>query len=252
MKNRILKFIPLVTVVGVIAFWQVVSWVINAEIILPNPFQAFGKLFAFFGQKSFYSVVFGSLLRIIITFLVALVFAIICSILSSLSKSCEKALSVITLIFRAVPTMSIIFLCVIWFNTSIRPVVVCFIIVFPMLYVNILSQIKGRDSEIIEMSTAFQVPFFVQLKRYYLPTVISKSFDDVVATLSFSIKLMISAEAICRTRKSLGFVMTISKEGLETTELFAYTIACVILSFALELSCRLIKFLIRRSRYGRS
>ncbi|MBQ2717434.1 MAG: ABC transporter permease subunit [Clostridia bacterium] len=251
MKNKILQFAPIIGVLVIVLVWQILCSIINAEIIMPNIGATLKNLISIFAKKSFYKSIISCLLRVFISFSLALIIAVLCAILSNLSRVFERALYPLIIVVRAVPTMSIIFLCLIWFNSKISPIVVAFTVAFPILYANIISRIKACDKQIIEMSTVYCVPKKVQIFQFFLPTVVKNCYDETVATLSFTVKLVISAEALARTRESLGFSMTVAKEGLETAELFAYTLVCVLLSFLLELVFKLIKKAVEK-KYGRN
>jgi ABC-type nitrate/sulfonate/bicarbonate transport system permease component len=75
----------------------------------------------------------------------------------------------------------------------------------------------------------------------YLPNIAPAFFDSIRSTLSFNVKIIISAEVLAQTRKSMGIMMQISKSRLETADLLAWTLAAIVLSYLLEIVIYAIK-----------
>lgn len=251
MKNKaFLQLAPLITVVAIIAVWWCIALSFGAEIILPTP-QTVAKSFArCFTQKAFYKSIIFSLLRVFASFFFALCLGVILALIAVYSRFMERLLYPLVVIVRATPTMSIIFLCIIWFSRDISPMIVAFTIIFPMLYTSTLTAIKSCDDELLQMSKIYQVPKKHVILKLYLPSVAGRVFSDSVNAISLNVKLIIAAEALAQTPLSLGDSMKIAKEALETAELFAYTITAILISFLLEFALRGIKVVFVRWYYA--
>lgn len=225
---------------------------IGAEIILPNPRSVAVKTVEMLGEKLFYMRVIGSLGRVFVSFFIALFSAVVVALTAHLSKFFEKLFYPVIVMVRATPTMSFIFLCIIWFNSSISPVVVALAVLFPILYASVLTAIKECDADVVEMSELYGVPKSRQIVWFYLPSVASRVYSDSVSALAFNVKLIISAEALAQTGLSLGDSMKLAKETLEVAELFAYTGASVLLSYLLELLLKIVKKGVKKIVYART
>lgn len=242
-KIKILNIIyPLAALGLLIAIWAISAAAVGKEIIIPSIGSTFKELWALIKTADFYRAVGNTLLRTLASFAIAVVCALIIGLLSVFNPI-ERLFSPIIKIVRAVPTMSVILLTVIWMNPKTSPIFIAFLINFPILYSGLFSAIKSVDKNLIEVSVAYGVSKKDIVKSLYLPSVAPAAFDCMQSSLGLTIKIIISAEVIAQTKNSMGLMMQFSRAYLETAQLLAWTLAAIILSYALEL----IVFAIKKS-----
>ena len=87
------------------------------------------------------------------------------------------------------------------------PVVVAFLSLFPMLYTGILAALSGVDKHLIEVSRVQGTPLFRRVSAIYLPLSSPYILREASGALSFSVKLVVSAEVLAYTAQSLGGMM---------------------------------------------
>lgn len=242
------KFCPIITVFAIIALWYAASFAVNMKLIMPTPYDTMLAFFDVVKNGNFYVALSGSALRTILSFTISLVAAVIFALLSSASEVFERLFYPLIVIVRATPTMSVIFLCIIWFTSKISPIIVSVTVILPTLYSAVTSAIKSCDEKILEMSEVYGVKRGRIIKSYYLPFVTETVFDDIVSALSLNVKLVIAAEALAQTSKGLGVLMQVAKLNLETATLFAYTVGAVVLGFIFELVLKGIRFIVKELR----
>lgn len=199
-----------------------------------------------FSDKSFYLSLLGSFRRIALSFGAALLFGVAFALIAARSTVFKRLFYPLVIIVRATPTMSVIFLCIIWFRSELSPMIVAFTVLFPQLYASVLSAVEGVDGEIKELARVYKVPMRTQLLDFYLPSVAARVYSDSVSAAALNVKLIIAAEALAQTKLSLGQGMQLAKAWLETGTLMAYTVIAVALSYAVELIMRLIRLIARR------
>lgn len=238
---------PLVAICLLIAVWEIFAAAVNIELIVPDVKTTFSHLFALLGQKTFYKAVGNTLLRSLISFALAAVTAMALSLLS-LIDAIKKLLSPIIKVMRSIPTMSIILLTVIWLKPSTSPILITFLIIFPIMYSGFFSAITGVDKELIEMSKTYKVPIKNRIFQLYLPQIMPSALDNMQSSISFTVKVIISAEVIAQTRNSMGIMMQLARGYLETAELLAWTLAAIALSYLLELVVYGIKKIVVRRK----
>lgn len=246
--KRLYKYLPIITVVIIVAAWYIAAAVVGTEIIMPSPTQVVLDLGELFSSPEFYIALSSSLLKTILSFMIALLLAIVFSYLSNEFRVIDRLLYPLVLVVRSTPTMSLIFLCLIWFSARISPLIVSFFVLFPMLYATFSSALKTVDNNVLEMSSAYSVPRRIVFSKVYLPHVIKSVYPDCIAALSFNVKLIIAAEAWAQTRPSLGLNMFKANAVLMTTRLFALTVVAIILGFLLELIMKFIQYIFGRIR----
>lgn len=245
-KNYLNILYPIIALAIFIIAWYVMSRIIDIELILPSPAKSFSLLGDLFKDTVFWQAVGGTLIRTLISFFVSMFFALLFAVLSTLFKPVYYFLSPIIIISRAVPTMSVILLSIIWFTSNITPMFIALLIIFPMLYSQFYSSFSNIDRDLIEMSKLYNVSKTHMVTKFFIPYILPQYFDSVRSAISLNVKLIIAAEVLAQTQKSMGVMMQISSIYLETALLLAWTIAAIILSYLLEMIPVIMKKLLVR------
>ena len=243
---------PVITLFLLVGVWYIVAAAVGKEVILPMPHAVIASTFELFADGGFYLALLSSLLKILVSFIIALVFGVALAVLSANFTVFEKLLYPLIIVQRATPTMSVIFLCLLWFGKNVSPVIVALLVIFPVLYSSVLTAIKSCDKRLIEMSALYKVKKTTMVKKLYLPYVADTVYSDCVSVLSLTVKLIIAAEALSMSNMTLGRMMQISNDNLETARLFAVTVVAILLSVALEFMLKGIRYSLRRKRYGKN
>ena len=165
------------------------------------------------------------------------------SVLSALFKPVYYLLSPLVIITRAVPTMSVILLRLIWFSSAITPMFIAFLIIFPMLYASFYSAVSNIDKDLIEMSKVYNVSKKDMAVKFFVPYIMPSFLDSIRSAISLNVKLVIAAEVLAQTRDSMGVMMQRSSIFLDTPTLMAWTIAAIVLSYLFELLVKTTKTL---------
>jgi NitT/TauT family transport system permease protein len=232
---------PLISLGILFLVWFIVAKVVDIELIIPsikNTFIDLGKILL---TKVFYQSVLGTLYRTVISFLIALICALVLALLSMFLPFIYKLLAPIVTIIRAIPTMSIILLTIIWLEPENSPLLVAFFIIFPIMYGSIYTAITSVDTDLIEMSKAYKVSKKDKILSLYLPNIAPSFFDITKSSISLNVKIVISAEVLAQTKLSMGVMMQIAKSQLNTANLLAWTITAIVLSYLLETLIFIIK-----------
>ena len=227
-------------------------WILSAAIIgngylLPNFFQTVGKTLELFQMISFWKAFFSTLSRAIIAFVVSFVLAVGLSILSYTVGGFEKIFTPIVAFFRSLPTMAVLLMILLWTNANKAPIVVACFVLFPMLYSSIFAALSGVDKDLIEMSRVYKVPQKRMIAALYIPSVLPTVSRESSTALSFSLKLIVSAEVMSNTFQSLGGQMQTANLYAQTPTLFALVLVVFLTGYALEcLGLAATKFIERR------
>jgi NitT/TauT family transport system permease protein len=246
LKNYLNILYPVLSLAVFFAAWYIIAGIIDIEIILPSPTQCLRQLGQLAVTKEFWTAIGGTLTRAMLSFAMSMSAALALAALSAFFKPIGKLLSPLVIITRAMPTMSVILLSLIWFTAQITPMFISFLIIFPTLFTSFYSAFTNIDEDLIEMAKVYKVGRRQKLTELYLPSIFPLFFDAVRAAVSLNIKLVIAAEVLSYTRDSMGVMMQFSKAYLETASLFAWTIAAIILSYLLEMAVVLLKKLVVR------
>ena len=208
-------------VVLALSVWQAASWAVGSALLLPGPVTVLGRLCA---------------LAVTATFRRAVAF-------SCCGSAGGFALRPYVLAIKAVPVASFIILALIWMRTSALPLFISFLMVFPILYTNVLAGLRSADGQLLEMARAFRVPWRRQLHSILLPAVEPFLLAGCAAALGMSWKAGVAAEVIGVVAGSLGERLYDAKIYLQTADLLAWTAVIVAMSALFE---RLVLALLRR------
>ena len=223
--------------------WQAASVCIGQKLILVSPLEVCGALLALLPTADFWQTAAFSAGRIIGGFLLALALAAVLALAAGRLRIVEILLQPYVTAIKSVPVASFIILALIWMRTAALPLFISFLMVFPILYTNVLAGLRSADGQLLEMARAFRVPWRRQLHSILLPAVEPFLLAGCAAALGMSWKAGVAAEVIGVVAGSLGERLYDAKIYLQTADLLAWTVVIVALSALFE---RLVLALLRR------
>ncbi len=242
-KNKRLStlFKVLSSILFWIALWQIIYLLINNDILVASPVLVFNRILEIIFEEEFWGVLFFSLLRMFLGFLLAVFFGIILSILTARFEIIDIIMSPILLVIKTTPVISFIVLALVFINSTYVPIFISFLMVVPIVWSSIRQGIKETDIKLIEMSNVFRLSRYEVIKKIYMHYIMPYFIVALKTGLGFAWKSSITAEVISNARHSIGSKIYEAKIYMETVDLFSWTIIIIILSFILEKI--LIKFL---------
>lgn len=232
---------------GVLAFWLGV-WVLAAELVgsellLPSPAQVLRRFLVLAGTSAFWLTVGTSILRVLTGILCAAVLGVLLAILTESSVLCKTLLSPLMTLVKSTPVASFIILALIWLGRGILPAFISALMVLPIVWTNVSAGIAAQDPLLLEMARVYAFPRGRVLRRITLPTVLPYFRSALSSALGLGWKAGIAAEVLTVPQPSIGKMIFESKLYLETTDLFAWTLAVILLSLFIE---RLLLKLVQR------
>lgn len=236
MKISIIKKSRKITIlIFWIFIWELCSLFINQPLFLPSPFEVLKVLMTLIGSDYYWESVLSSLSRVILGLFLSIVIGIIVGISAGLNKFIEELLSPLIVCIRAIPVMSIIILALVWFKSYYVSVFTAILTCFPIIYTNVLQGIKSVDIKLIEMANIYNVKKKYIIKDIYLPSIKPFVISGILMCLGLGFKVSVSSEVLSTPKYSIGLNLLNSKSMLETSELFAWTIVVILLSFIFEM-----------------
>ena len=185
-------------------------------------------------QASFWQSIINSLLHIGLGFIIALLASSVCAILSSLFKFIEYLLYPLVVTIKSVPIVSFIILILVWVKPNNLSIIISFLMVFPLVYINILEGIKSSDIKLLEMAQVFNLSFLQRVTYIYIPEVLPYFKSACSMGLGLCWKAGIAAEVIALPSLTIGASLYDSKIYFDIPELFAWTLVIIIISIFFE------------------
>lgn len=232
-KNRRLSY--LWTVIFWLLLWHIVSIIIDSKLILVSPLTVVGHLFVFIKEAEFWSTVLSSFVKIIGGFLLALLTGSMWAALSAKYKGIKQLLWPVILAIKTVPVASFIILALFWFSSQNLSVFISFLMVFPIIYTNVLKGIEETDEKLVEMAEVFQISSINKIRSLYIPQIMPYFRAGCSISLGLCWKSGIAAEVIGMPAGSMGERLQQAKVYWETADVLAWTVVIVIISLVFEL-----------------
>lgn len=227
--------VGLLLVIGFwLAVWELAARLIAQELLLATPVAVVGALAGLIGTGEFWAAVGHSSARIIAGFLLATAAGVVLAAASGASRLVRDLLAPLFLVARNVPVVSFIVLVLMWTGSGTLSLVISFLIVLPVTYVNVLEGIDRTDRQLLEMARVFRIPLLVRVRAIDLPAVMPFFVAGSRVGLGLCWKSGVAAEVIGLPEGSIGERLYQAKVFLGTAEVFAWTIVVVAVSFAFE------------------
>lgn len=230
-KIYVKKFIILLFWLGV---WQILAMGVDNVLLVVTPLQALRALFIQAGQAEFWRSTFGSMWRIALGFLLGAVLALFLAAVSYRYKITEEVLRPFMVFCKAVPVAVFAVLILIWWGSSMLAVAICFLVVFPNIYLNTLEGLKSADRGLLEMAEVFRLPYGTRFFYIYRPALKPFLLSAFQLSLGMCWKSGVAAEVIGTPDHSIGGALYLAKIYLDTADLFAWTVVIVVLSVLFE------------------
>lgn len=217
-----------------LAVWQLGSMVVNQEILLVSPLNAFGTLIDLLGERSFYAATLGSLLRILIGFLLGFSLGVAFAGLAKAARPVRVLLEPLMATVKATPVASFVILTLIWISSTNLSIFMSLLIVLPAVYQNVLDGLDRADKKLLEMADVFALPLPARVRAIYAPAALPYLLTAAKLSLGMCWKAGIAAEVIAQPKNSIGTALQRAKVFFSTPELFAWTIAIILISVLFE------------------
>jgi NitT/TauT family transport system permease protein len=214
--------------------WYIASRAVASDILLPAPGATLKKLVALFGRPPFLLALGSSFLRFLISITLSVPLSLAVGIAAGLDKRLFYFFKPFFSLISATPVLSIILILFLWLGQDRTPIGAAFLMIFPVMASNTIEGIRSADPQLVELFTVYGVPKKLILRHIYIPTLLPFILAGLRSVFSLSWKVIVAAEVLTQPIPSLGAGMQNAKAQLETTELFAWTIATVIFAALTE------------------
>lgn len=246
MKNFTLndRFKKIFIILFWLAVWEAAAAIVNQPLYLPSLGETFTALYRIIFYIDFWINVGATFLRVLVGLTLSFVFGVLLGMISAKSNFIALLFSPFLSTMKAIPTMSIIILALVWLKTGFVPIFVCFILCFPIIYTNTLNGIKGIDIKLVELCDIYKIKRKRKITSVIIPSVRPHILSALMVCIGLSWKSTIAAEVLSAPKLSMGYQLYKTKIYLDIPELFAWTIVIVIFSMLIE---KLIKSLVMKT-----
>ena len=213
--------------------WQAGAAALGNELLLVTPVAVARRLCELIVTADFWATLGFTFSRISLGFLFALALAGILAALSAAVPFIETLRPYVAAI-QSVPVASFIVIAFLWLSARRLSTFIAFLMVFPVLYTNLLQGIRAADRNLLEMADVFRLSPGRRVRCIFLPALRPALFAGCRVALGLCWKAGVAAEVIGVVARSVGGKLYDAKAYLEIADLFAWTVVIVAVSALFE------------------
>jgi len=227
------NLIRLLSAAVVLAIWQFIA-LFHPPTYLPGPFLVFQEMGKIFASGEFLVHMFWTLERVLVGLVLSFSVALIVGVFMGLSDFWETCFDGPVLVGLAIPGLAWAVIGLMLFGLSeFTQIFAIFMVVTPILAVNIWEGTKALDRKLIEMTVVFKATRPMIIRSVVLPQLIPYSLAAVRFGLALAWKTVVIAETFGAT-SGIGYKIIESRELLSMRGVLAWTLSFTIVMIALE------------------
>ena len=213
--------------------------------MLPGPVKVASTFLELFSKTDNWRAIAVSAFRIMQSVLVAIICAIVFSWIASKSKALRQMMSPFVLVMKSVPIVSFILIALFFMTESSLSFFICGLIVFPVVYAQLLSSFLNTDAGLLEMARVFSFRRMEKIRYIIIPGSREVFIASVSVSVGMAWKAGVAAEVLAYASGTIGRHMHEAKLYLDMERLLSWTLALVLVSFLSEqLLVRLFRLLL--------
>lgn len=217
-----------------LAVWQLASLAVGRELLLPSPVQVGRSLLALAATADFWLSVGATLGRVFWGLLWGAALGTALAFLTHFCPWANRLLAPAIRVVRATPVVSFILLVYLWVTRWAIPWVIAGLMVLPVVWGSLSAGLASLDGKLLEFARAYRFSWLKTLRLICLPGLRPHFSAGLLTAFGLAWKSGVAAEVICPPVQAIGSRIQQARLGLETADLFAWTLTIVALSLALE------------------
>jgi len=216
------------------AVWYLAAVTLNNPLLLPTPLRVLQCLGNLVVTAAFWQITAVSICRILLGVAGAVLLGTVLAVLTTRIKLLNTLIEPAMTAIQATPVASFTILVLIWLERDYVPVLICGMMGLPIVWNSLSSGIRMADPQLLELAKVYRLPKFHTLRRIWIPSVMPFFRTACISSLGLGWKAGIAAEVLTVPKRSIGRMISESKLYLLTEELFAWTLAVIVLSLLLQ------------------
>lgn len=213
-----------------LAVWQALSMAVGQPILLASPAATLARLWALVRTADFWRSLLFTLGHILAGFALASLAGMALAMLAGKVEFVSALLSPLLAAMRSVPVASFVIAALIWVPSRRLSILIAFVIVLPVIYAGTLDGIRQIDPKLKEMARVFRMGRWNRFRTIDLPAALPSVASALSVSIGLAWKSGVAAEVIGIPGGSVGEKLYRAKVYLATPDLFAWTLAIVLIS----------------------
>jgi ABC-type nitrate/sulfonate/bicarbonate transport system permease component/ABC-type nitrate/sulfonate/bicarbonate transport system ATPase subunit len=231
MKKRLPE---LIAILCLFIVWEVIAWSANKPEIVPSPFRLLTALGGLVLSGAFYQAAGVTVLRGLAGIFVSLMAACGFAFLFFRYRRLYDFFRPVLVMMRSIPVVSFILLALIYLHPESIPLLIAFLIMFPLLTENLTKGLLQLRPGLKAMADTFLINGRNRLLHIYYPQLKPFLFSGLASAMGFGWRAIIMGEALSQCASGIGSEMKRAQLFIEAPELIAWTIIAVLIGFVFD------------------
>lgn len=226
-QHRILIY-SLLGIIGVFLIWYLVSLIAKTS-LFPGPEAVLPVFFSLFKEATIYRAVGLTLLRLLIAIVLSVILGLLFGIIGGISQNFYTFFKPFVVVLKTIPTAAVIFILIALFKPKYAPIIVVFLITFPLIYENVVAGFNNIDPHLI---SALKVDGAKPLKaifKFYLPLSSNYIFLGIASSIGLGMKVSIMSEVLSGSGSidGLGELIRNANYIVDMQSIMAYSLVAI-------------------------
>lgn len=202
--------------------------------LLPGPIPVIERVWQIILSGTFTIHMGATLLRVAAGFFFAFFASIGLGIFMGVNRTAERFFESQIVVALTIPSLAWSVIALMWFGISeVAPIFTIFIVLLPLITVNIVQGTKALDHEMIEMAKAFRAGRAMVILEVVIPQLVPYLLAATRFGLSLAWKVAVIAELLGLSN-GIGYMIHYSFGIFSILDVFAWTMAFTLVMLALE------------------
>ncbi|MBC1921638.1 ABC transporter permease [Listeria grayi] len=216
--------------------WEAAAALIGNTLLFVGPRTVLRYLIQLGKETAFYWTICHSLGNILAGFFLGLLLGSSLALVTNTSAWLTALFQPLVSMMKVTPVASFTMFVLAFVQSSHLPMIVAFLMVFPVIYGNMQKGLQNVDPALLEMAGIFGFSHWQRLRTIYFPAVYPFFYAAFQTGIGYAWKAGITAEVLVSPLLSIGKNIADAKVYFDTLQLFAWTIVIIAVSIGVEKS----------------
>ncbi|SKA35031.1 NitT/TauT family transport system permease protein [Enhydrobacter aerosaccus] len=223
------------------------------QFIIPSASEVWREFLRMLGHDRLLYHTAITAMQVGVGFVLGVALGIVCGFALGMSPSAEFVLSPYILALQIAPKVAFAPLFIIWFGYTVYPkILVCILIVFFPVMINVLGAVRALDPDIVRLARAFTANRFQVFWKIEFPAAMPSLFAGLRIAATLAVIGVLVGELV-GGNTGLGYLLTVAEGAGETAKVFVTIILLTVIGIALyslvvAMEARVLHYLPARAR----
>lgn len=210
-----------------IVLWSALSFK-YPSILIPSPLETFQALFHLFESGELAKQFLLSMSRMVTGFSIGMCIGISTGLFAGRYPLMYEAMKPIISFLLGIPPIILVVIAMVWFGTSsLIPIFVVSLLVFPTFYLNTANGYRSIDHQLLEMAAIYNKSPWQTLKHVIIPGLMIPIFTAISLASGGAVRTTIMAELLGAS-SGMGSALSMARINIDTAKVFAWTFVSIL------------------------